>query len=393
MKGWGIIILILAVSLSFASGPASSWVSGTGAIDVTRSVVDRIDEFEHHTSLAGDGSLEIGRSRGGNSDLHRGSSPRTFSLSYSGDVPLVGMKRIEMGSALAGTKTIIEEAFSANEIEKEETARVGSGSSHLVGTDTKLSFNGTYITTSNMHRIFETDVRSQQRFTGEFDIQRQMSFGGLADRRPSITIAVSPTDCYAEVGALVTRRYQVANVGTVPVQGLILIDSRAGAVALDRRDLHPGEVTTAESSFFVQQADLPGPLKDAVQVTGSDFQGNIAAASAAANVSIIGGGALNLTVTPLSECANAGDVVTYIYTIDNIGDLAITQLNLTDSIGGGPMAINATLSPGESIALEGNRTVMEIDLQGPLNNTVSVSGFNSMGEMAAASSESDLQPC
>jgi uncharacterized repeat protein (TIGR01451 family) len=393
MKGRGLIFLLLGVGLLLASGPAGGWVSGTGTVDISRSVVNSMDEFEFYSAMSGNGNLDMGAGAKGFSKFEDGASARTARLSYSGNVPLVGLKRVERGSLLSGTRTSVEEAFSATEIEKEETTRVGSGDSQLVGTDTKLSFNGTYMTSSNMHQPFSTDISSHQRFTGNFEIDKMISFGGLADRRPSIALAVLPEESFAEAGAVVTRNYEVANIGNVPVQGLTLIDSRAGPVTLSKADLNPGEVASAAASFIVPEEDLPGPQNDSVQVTGVDFQGNLAAASAVATVNLIDPWGLNLTVIPVQQCAAVGEVVTYIYSIENVGDFAIVELNLTDSIGGGPIAINATLQPKERLNLTANRTMSEMDLPGPLTNIVSVSGINSVGEMVESSAEAVLQPC
>jgi uncharacterized repeat protein (TIGR01451 family) len=392
MKGRGLIFLFLGVCLLLASGPAAGWVSGNGAVDVSRSVVNRMDGFEYYNAMAGDGSLEIGPGAKEISKSGSGLGTRTVRLSYSGDVPLVGQKRVERGSLFSGTKTTIEEVFSATEIEKEQTTSVGSDNSQVVGTNTKLSFNGTYMTSSNMHQPFSTDISSHQRFTGNFEIDKEISFGGLADRKPAIALAVGPEVSFAEVGAVVTRNYEVANTGKVPVQGLTLIDSRVGPVPLSKIDLNPGEVASAVASFQVLYEDLPGPLKDSVQVNGVDFQSKPAVASAAATLNLINPWGLNLTASATQPCVQAGDVVTYIYTIDNIGDFAISELNLTDSISGVPIPINVTLSPKESIALTANRTVTT-DLPGPLTNSVAVLGFNSKGEMVGSSTEVVLPSC
>ena len=115
-------------------------------------------------------------------------------------------------------------------------------------------------------------------------------------------------------------------------------------------------------------------------------------ASAAATLNLINPWGLNLTASATQPCVQAGDVVTYIYTIDNIGDFSISELNLTDSISGVPIPINVTLSPKESIALTANWTVTT-DLPGPLTNSVAVLGFNSKGEMVGSSTEVVLPQC
>jgi len=268
---------------------------------------------------------------------------------------------------------------------------LGAGGSELVGTDTRISFNGTYMTASNMHQVFARDVSSHQRYTGTFEIDSSIQFGDLADRRPAIELSVVPGFCTVEVGAEVTRNYTIANVGTLPVQGITLVDSRVGPVPLSRADLNPGETATATSSFIVSREDLPGPLNDSIQATAADFQGNLAQDSKAATVRLILP-KLDLTVTASRSCADIGEVVVYNYNVENLGDLPITVLNLTDSVGGGPVFINLTLMPDERINLSANQTV-EMPLSDHLNNSVSVSGITSEGERVRSVAEFVLQPC
>lgn len=392
MKGRVLIFLLLGVGLLLSVGPALGWVSGTGAVEISRSVVNRMEEFEYYSAMSGDGNLALGRGAKAAPNFGIADPAGTTSLSYTGDAPLVGLKRVERGSLFSGTKTSIMEAFSATEIEKEETTGIRSRGSQLVGTENKLSFNGTYVTGSNMHQLFAADISSHQMYSGKFEIENMISFGSPSDRRPSIDLVVIPEESAVEVGVVATRNYEVVNTGTVPLQGLALIDSRVGAVALSKTDLHPGDTASAVASFIVLEEDLPGPLDDSVRVEGADLAGNRAVASAAATVNLIRPG-LNLTVIPLQPCAAVAETVTYIYEIENGGESAIIGLNLTDSISGGPIFINATLLPEESIVLTANRTVIETDLQGYLTNRVSVVGFNSMGEMIGSSAEVVLPPC
>ena len=390
MKGWGLIFLLLGVSFIVASGIAGGWVSGTGEVDISRSVVNRIDDYEYYSTMAGDGSLQMGHIAKGSKNLEKGIFSGGLSLSYSGDIPLVGVKRIETGSPFRGTKTTFQEAFSATEMEREEMTRMGSS---VVATDTKLAFNGTYVTSSNSHQAFVRDISSHQRYTGTFEINNMIQFGSLADRRPALAVTILPQECFAEAGALVTRNYAVVNTGTVPVRGLDLVDSRFGPVLLSRTELSPGEVATGSLSFPLGEEALPGPQRDSVVVTAVDFQGNVAEATATATVNLIPARGLNLTVKACEACVRPGEIVTYVYAVENSGDLPIFDINLTDSISSSPIAVNLTLMPGEGLNLTTNRTVREADLPGPLKNVVSAAGINSEGELVGRTREVILLPC
>ncbi|MDD3565326.1 MAG: hypothetical protein PHN90_06635, partial [Methanothrix sp.] len=194
-------------------------------------------------------------------------------------------------------------------------------------------------------------------------------------------------------GALVTRNYAVANTGTVPVRGLDLVDSRFGPVPLSRTELSPGEVASGSLSFSLGEEALPGPQRDSVVVTAVDFQGNVAEATATATVNLIPARGLNLTVKACEACVRPGEIVTYVYAVENSGDLPIFDINLTDSISSSPIAVNLTLMPGEGLNLTTNRTVREADLPGPLKNVVSAAGINSEGELVGRTREVILLPC
>ncbi|UEC42279.1 MAG: hypothetical protein METHAR1v1_490001 [Methanothrix sp.] len=88
----------------------------------------------------------------------------------------------------------------------------------------------------------------------------------------------------------------------------------------------------------------------------------------------------------------AGEVVAFIYQIENVGDFLIKMLHLNDSIGG-PLAINATLIPKESLNLTREGILPETDISVPLSNDVSISGVDSMGDAVFVYSEVVLQAC
>ncbi|MDD5735019.1 MAG: hypothetical protein PHQ39_06055, partial [Methanothrix soehngenii] len=55
-------------------------------------------------------------------------------------------------------------------------ALMGSNPAHLVGIETKNSFNGTWGTDATWHRIFYKDIKAHEMFTGTFEAEKVLKF-------------------------------------------------------------------------------------------------------------------------------------------------------------------------------------------------------------------------
>jgi len=47
---------------------------------------------------------------------------------------------------------------------------------HLIGIDTKTSFNGTWGTDAKWHKIFYKDIKAHEMFTGTFEAEKLIKF-------------------------------------------------------------------------------------------------------------------------------------------------------------------------------------------------------------------------
>jgi hypothetical protein len=159
-------------------------------------------------------------------------------LTYSGETPLVGGKYLHSKNFYGGIGADIQEMFAVNEMEKEQeaffasttpydlhpeknhkgpgpqpytgvadpknfkskskspespeqliheleragrdTERVdelmGNNPAHLIGLDTKSSFNGTWGTDAKWHKIFYKDIKAHEMFTGKFEAEKLLKF-------------------------------------------------------------------------------------------------------------------------------------------------------------------------------------------------------------------------
>jgi hypothetical protein len=182
-------------------------IAGTGSFEVGVSVKDRELALEYYNFMYGDGDLEMdtntveaqraGRlqeSAGNDSavplNLYEGTR-----MTYSGKTPLVGMKYIHSNAFWGGIGAEVTETFSVTEMDREGTTffastnpasylkdpkkiaeMLGVSPVHTVGISTRNAFNGTWETNSRMHKFFSKDVKSHERFSGKFEVEKLLKF-------------------------------------------------------------------------------------------------------------------------------------------------------------------------------------------------------------------------
>ncbi len=248
MKGVIVIAFVLAIALiggcntALANPPLvppvqyeqfceAQKVSGTGIIDVSTSVIDKKIALEYYNTMAGDGDLELDSEHAYSQDPEKlkrnvssvnGSNASGFNLiettklTYAGDTPLTGGKYLNSKAFYGGIGADVQEMFSVNEMEKDETAFFASTTpyqpknnvspedlikklkdagrdtkeveelmtasngiyvpSHLIGLETKNSFNGTWGTDAKWHKIFYKDIKAHEMFTGTFEAEKTIKF-------------------------------------------------------------------------------------------------------------------------------------------------------------------------------------------------------------------------
>jgi hypothetical protein len=205
-------------------------VAGSGLIDVGTSIVDKKIALEYNNYMSGDGDLELDQEHSYSQDadkLKRNLSSvnggnesslnlyETSKLTYSGATPLVGEKYLNSKGFYGGIGAKIDEVFSVNEMEKDQetfftsttpyqpknccpqdlvqklkeagrdTSKVDelmqseegvNNPAHLIGLDTKASFNGTWGTDAVWHKIFYKDIRAHEMFSGKFEAEKLLKF-------------------------------------------------------------------------------------------------------------------------------------------------------------------------------------------------------------------------
>ncbi len=223
-------------------------VSGTGIVDVSTSIVDKKIALEYYNTMAGDGDIELDQEHAYSQDadkLKRNISSvnggnlsglnmvERTKLTYSGETPLSGGKYINSKEFYGGIGADVQEMFSVNQMEKDETGYFASTTpynpvnpnddresflanglhssdnispeglinelkdagrdqtrvtdlmttedgvyvpSHLIGVETKNTFNGTWGTDAKWHKLFYKDIKAHEMFTGQFETEKTIKF-------------------------------------------------------------------------------------------------------------------------------------------------------------------------------------------------------------------------
>jgi len=153
----------------------------------------------------------------------------TTKMTYAGDTPLVGGKFLNSKAFYGGIGAQVQEMFSVYEMEKDQTSFFASTTpyrarniaadgtnlggeidpqklldnnllkdagrdgktvdkmmksypdkiyipTHLIGIDTRNSFNGTWGTDAKWHKIFYKDIKAHEMFTGTFEAEKLIKF-------------------------------------------------------------------------------------------------------------------------------------------------------------------------------------------------------------------------
>jgi hypothetical protein len=223
MKG----VIAILVALALACGPAVAnpplpepiqyeqfcenvLVSGNGYIDTAISIVDKKLALEYYNMMSGDGAFEMdsthvysqnasqllrkvpnydyGTNATKNATLNFYENTK---LTYDSDrAPLQGGKLVNSKAFYGGIGANIQEMFSVNQMEKDQTVFFGSTTNssivHTVGLQTLNSFNGTWGTDASMHKIFYKDIKSHELFSGQFEVQKEIKFHEYPVAEPRI---------------------------------------------------------------------------------------------------------------------------------------------------------------------------------------------------------------
>ncbi len=203
-------------------------------------------------------------------------------------------------------------------------------------------------------------------------------------QEPEITIHKAANPTTANIGDLITYTYTLTNSGDVPLSGINPLDDQLGLVLAQPISLTEGQSISATLFYTVAEADLPGPLLNTVIVSGTSPLGNVVQDSDWAAVILTSQPAIHIIKEANVGSVGMNGVLTYTYTVMNVGDVTLTGITAVDTpLGPVPLLTDTLPSLGMTTRIL-TYTVSESDLPGPLVNSVTVTGTSPINELVTA---------
>jgi uncharacterized repeat protein (TIGR01451 family) len=192
----------------------------------------------------------------------------------------------------------------------------------------------------------------------------------------------------ARIGDTITYTYRITNTGIVTLYTVSLNDDKLGSVPITGVPLGPNQSTTATNTTIVIESDLPGPLTNTVTVTGTNILAENTTATATASVPLTYTAAITVDKTASQAIAIPGDTITYTYRITNTGDITLTGIIIYDDQPDATFPpISTTLGPDQSTTGTYVKNITQADLPGPITNTATVTGTNTIVSQTAVATD------
>lgn len=220
-----------------------------------------------------------------------------------------------------------------------------------------------------------------------------------ANQLPALTIAKSANEAdFTAVGEILTYDYKVVNTGNVFIAALDVTDDKIGtvicnvpAVGNGDANLDPGETVICTGEYAVTQADLDaGFVTNLASAAGTPPGGIFTPPETSETVTADQMPALTLVkASGETSFDTVGDILSYTYTIENIGNVLVSDIAVTDdkiaNIVCDVAAIGNTdtdLNPGETVICTADYAVTQADLDaGEVTNNASATATPAGGTL------------
>ncbi len=226
---------------------------------------------------------------------------------------------------------------------------------------------------------------------GRINAYRAVS-GGDVPPQPGVDIVVTADPVtVSEADTVVTYTYIVANTGRVDLRGIAVSDDLLGGIVLDDTTLSSGESTSGTASYTVTQADIDSGADIVNTATVTTDQGVTGSGSATVTIAQQADVQITVTADP-TTISEAGDVITYTYTVSNTGKVTLTGVTVTDSRLGNVTIGTATVGPGASTTGSASYTVTQADIDAGADmvNTATVTTDQGVADSATVAVSVDV---
>jgi len=209
---------------------------------------------------------------------------------------------------------------------------------------------------------------------------------------------------YQAVGEPIIYSFLVENIGSVLLTNLVVTDPFiTGAVSCPQTQLASAASMTCTATHVVTQDNIDDDIvfTNRAEVTGVPTEGVLGAVSG--TITIPGPPADN-NITLTKQASNdtdvtAGETITYTYVVENLGNITLDDVNVTDAHGGaGPFGaitpVDVTLAPGASQSFTAEYVVTQADVDAgtPIANTATAAATPRRGTLAPVTADEEITP-
>jgi uncharacterized repeat protein (TIGR01451 family) len=221
--------------------------------------------------------------------------------------------------------------------------------------------------------------------------------GGETEPQPAVAMVVAADPAsVSRAGDAITYTYTITNTGHVTLTGINVHDDLLGNITLAATNLGPGASTSGTATYTVTQTDVDSGADIVNTATVTTDEGVTDSDSAVVNVVQQADVQIAVTADPTSV-SEAGDVITYTYTVTNTGHVTLTGINVHDDLLGNITLAATTLGPGASTSGTATYTVTQADVDSGADivNTATVTTDQGVTDSGSAVvnvvQQSDLQ--
>ncbi|MEN2280515.1 gliding motility-associated C-terminal domain-containing protein [Algoriphagus sp. SE2] len=200
---------------------------------------------------------------------------------------------------------------------------------------------------------------------------------------------VANTNLFNVAGEVVTYNFQVANIGNVTLNNVVIDDPRipfnqvVGTLA-------PNQAAQFSTTYTLTQADVDAlRIVNVATASGTAPDNSTVTTTDSNTITIAGVGALKLEKTAVQKTYDtAGDVLDFELTVTNTGTVTIDNIRLTDGLTGIINLDLGSLAPGASTMIPTSYTVSQADIDaGQFQNVAFVQGVESTPQARTVSAQ------
>ena len=187
---------------------------------------------------------------------------------------------------------------------------------------------------------------------------------------------------YGAAGEQLAYTYTVTNSGNETLHDVSLTDDKLGPVTCLTTTLAPGESATCVAYHRTTQADVDaGHITNVATVTGDPPSGPPVTAGDTETVTAGHAPSISLSKEPFpTQYGSAGEVITYLYTVVNTGNVTLHDVTLDDNRFGHVSCDETVLAPGQSMTCLALKDTTAADVAaGHFTNVATVTGDSPAG--------------